>query len=213
MTVILSTWSHRADDTTPVVVLPDGCRDLIHLREAGKAPAWFVSPLADTAHEIACVAGARYTGFRFHPAARFDEHGLVTAVASRPDDADEGDVQAVLGDLIRLDDRLAEALGGLAEATSVSAAAHLLGVSERSLERVVRAGTGRPPSHWRGLARIRRAAAALAGPEPLAEIAAAHGFADQAHMSRAFRAWFATTPTAFRRDPELLQIAAEPGYA
>lgn len=211
MAVVLSAWSHGVAEPGPVTVLPDGCRDLICLREAGKAPAWFVSPLADTAVEVACAAGSHYTGLRFHPAARFDEDALIRAVTARPDAGDR-DVGAVIADLVRLDPRLEEALAGLAEAPSVGASARLLGVSGRTLERLIRSETGRPPSHWRSLARIRRAAAALSGADPLAEVAAAHGFADQAHMSRAFRAWFATTPTAFRSDPALLAMAREPGY-
>lgn len=213
MSAVLRAWSHAAAGRpAPVVVLPDGCRDLIGLRGPGRAPAWFVSPLADAAHAVACDAGAEYVGYRFHPAARIDEAALLHAVTTRPD-ADQHALTAAINEHVRLDPRLDDALGGLAEASGVAAAARLLGVSERSLERLVQAATGRPPSHWRGLARVRRAAAALAGPEPLAEVAAAHGFADQAHMSRAFRAWFATTPATFRRDPALLALAAEPGYA
>jgi len=47
--------------------------------------------------------------------------------------------------------------------------------------------------------RVEQAERALAGPRPLAEIAADAGFADQAHFTRVFRRHFGMTPAARRR--------------
>lgn len=56
-----------------------------------------------------------------------------------------------------------------------------------------------------------RAVAAHDGP-PLAELAADHGYADQAHMTRAFRRWLGITPAGLRRDPDRAALLAASGY-
>jgi len=42
-------------------------------------------------------------------------------------------------------------------------------------------------------------------------VAHAHGYADQAHMSRDLGRWFGLTPTALRRDPARVARLADPG--
>ncbi len=108
--------------------------------------------------------------------------------------------------------RVQEALHTLAHAATVAAAARSLGVSERSLERLTRAATQQPPSYWRALARVRRAAQALGSGEALVGIAADHGYADQAHFSRDCLRWLGQSPSALRRSPGLLATVAQAGY-
>lgn len=214
--LILRQWDFFATTACRSVVLPDGCRDLILLRPAQGEPSWFVSPLADTAYPVASAAGQAYIGLRFHPAARIDAPRLLAALRARDGSALPWDAVAPLveavHDHVHLDARIVEALTALSECTSVAAARRRLGVGARSMERLLAAGTGRPPGYWRGLARIRRAARDLSGNQTLAEIAADHGYADQAHMNRAFRAWFGCSPGRFRIAPDLRALAAEPGY-
>lgn len=208
MPQVLDSWSHEVAADGQAIVLPDGCRDLILLERDGAAPQWFVSPLMAATEQVACHAGDRFSGFRFHPGAVFDESRLLNAVSGCPSDQ----VPALVAELVRVNPRMAEALDALARSSGIAQARRALGVSERSLERLVQAGTGCPPSFWRGLARARQAAAALAGAEPLAAIAADCGYADQAHMTRAFRQWFGTSPGRFRASPQLLELVAQPGY-
>lgn len=85
-------------------------------------------------------------------------------------------------------------------------------MSVRSLERLVKAATGRPPAYWRGLARVRAAASNIDAAVPLSALAADHGYADQAHMTRAFRQWFGTSPARLRADPVLRATVAASGY-
>lgn len=211
-TIVLRHWHFSVEHASTTVVLPDGCRDLIVARATDGAPRWFISPLADSALQVAGATGERFAGLRFHPAVRLDEAALLAA-ASRLDADDPLALGNRIEEHARLDTRVAEALQALASGPRVTAACRALGVSERSLERLLQAATARSPRYWQGLARARRAAAALAGGQALAEIAADHGYADQAHMNRAFRRWFATTPARLRADPVLLAMALEPGYA
>lgn len=68
---------------------------------------------------------------------------------------------------------------------------------------MVKRETGRPPSYWLLLARVRQSAEALTFQTrsqrvSLAEHADMHNFADQAHMTREFRRWLNTSPSRLR---------------
>jgi AraC-like DNA-binding protein len=67
-------------------------------------------------------------------------------------------------------------------------------VSRRQLERDFRHWLGVPPRAYSRLVRFQRAAAAVASGMPLAHVAAEHGYADQAHMTRTFRTTAGVTP-------------------
>jgi AraC-like DNA-binding protein len=118
-----------------------------------------------------------------------------------------------VGGAARVDARVGEALDCLREAPALSVAQARLGVSARSLERLLSGHTQRGPLWWRNLARARHCARALAGATPLAELAADHGYADQAHMTRDLRRWFGATPTRLRAMPALIATLAAPAYA
>lgn len=177
----------------------------------GQAPQWLLTALADTAYGVASAAGESFWGYRFHPGATVDEAALLKALHDgRLSEAH--DALPLVDEFVRLDGRVTEALQSLSDTPSVAWAARHLGASERSLQRLVLAATGRSPGYWKGLARIRRAALALSGMAPLAAIAADHGYADQAHMSREFKRWFDLSPSRFQASADLLRVVAEAGY-
>lgn len=95
-------------------------------------------------------------------------------------------------------DRLAAALAQ-GDATPLGAWADVFGFSPEHLSRGFGKVFGVSPQRYRLEARTRAALAALAGPAPLAEVAAAHGFADQAHMTRSIRAVTGRPPGAWKR--------------
>lgn len=208
---VLEAWQGPPVGATGPLVLPDGCRDLIARVPANGVTHWYVSDLFDVALEVPAAVGDRFLGWRLHPASVIDIAGLLTRVRTSAT-LDGGDIAAMLADHVRLDPRLSAALGGLAQARSVRDAAGDLGISTRTLERLTLGGTGRPPAYWKTLARVRRAASDLDGRTALVDVAAAHGFADQAHMTREFRAWFAVSPGAFRGRSDLLAQVRSPGY-
>ncbi|BAL96442.1 AraC family transcriptional regulator [Rubrivivax gelatinosus] len=209
---VLACWRSHAVEAVDATVLPDGCRDLILSCPNGARPAWFVSDLPTGAYTVRSEVGDRFVGFRLRPSARIAEAPLLAALRARPE-RDEAEALALIAEHVRLDARLDEALQALATAGGVLPARRQLGVGERTLERLLHTATGRPPRYWHGLARARRAARALATAEPLADLAAQHGYADQAHLTRELRAWFGQTPAALRRRADLLALLAEPAYA
>ncbi len=73
------------------------------------------------------------------------------------------------------------------------------GVSRRQLERDFRRWLGVAPTAYARLARFQRAATAVAEGSSLAHAAADHGYADQAHMTRAFRDIAGLTPGHIRQ--------------
>lgn len=81
-------------------------------------------------------------------------------------------------------------LAELAEAADLSPF-HLLRVFERE--------TGLTPHAYLMQVRVQAARELLAGPLPLAQIAAEAGFADQSHLTRAFKRQFGLTPGRYRK--------------
>lgn len=98
-----------------------------------------------------------------------------------------------------LDPALAEAWRLTRRRPRIGEVARALDWSPRHLARRFGAEFGLAPSTARRLARFEAAVAALRGPASQAEIAAACGYADQAHMAREVVAFAGLTPGALRR--------------
>ena len=82
--------------------------------------------------------------------------------------------------------------------------AQVTGLSSKHFARAFQRSTGVPPHRWLLQRRIERARNLLAtGGLPLAEIALVCGFADQSHLTVAFRKMTGMTPGAFRRAARL----------
>lgn len=94
---------------------------------------------------------------------------------------------------------LARALAAASDA-SLETWAERLSVSREHLSRGFRRVFGVSPRQFRWEARSRAALLDVrTGGAPLAEVALAHGFADQAHMTRSVRAFSGRTPGEWRR--------------
>lgn len=215
MQPVLDVWQHVAVATGRELVLPDGCRDLIVVEEPAGVRHAFVSELHAAPHLATIAAGSRLTGFRLRPGTAVDEHALLARLRDRGNDPDRA------GELIEEHAACAadvgEALAGIESgaAAGPQAVAVRLGVSLRSLQRLFRDNRLPAPGFWLQLARARRAAAML-GREPdasLADVAAVAGYADQAHMTRAFRRFFGAAPARLRRDAARLDLLLQPGLA
>ncbi|MCB1037062.1 MAG: AraC family transcriptional regulator [Acidobacteria bacterium] len=102
----------------------------------------------------------------------------------------DGPVQSVVEALIES--------GGQAEIGSL---ADRTGLSPRQLRRRFRAATGLSPKELARIRRFRASAveAVLTQKPPWAEVAAGHGFADQAHLVREYRRIIGLAPKDFKR--------------
>jgi AraC family transcriptional regulator len=89
----------------------------------------------------------------------------------------------------------------LGEPLGLSELADAVGVNAAHLARVFRARYGMSVGEYGRRLRLDWAAAEIARDErPIAEIAAAAGFADQSHFTRLFRRSLGTTPARFREE-------------
>ncbi|MEW5774555.1 MAG: AraC family transcriptional regulator [Thermodesulfobacteriota bacterium] len=86
-----------------------------------------------------------------------------------------------------------------AEDLSLAYLAAETGLSPWRLARAFAAAVGLPPHAYLVQARVRRARERLAGPQPLADLAADLGFADQSHFTRAFKRVVGVSPGAWRK--------------
>lgn len=113
------------------------------------------------------------------------------------------DILVGIADRVDADDRDALRLtatidqGGITTVGELAAALHL---SARSVQRLALRNTGLGPAALIRRRRLQEAAAEVrARPDrPLAEVAAAHGFADHAHLTREFARVLGFTPSTYR---------------
>ncbi len=226
-THLTCTW-HRVVSAVgspePVRVVPDACMDLIWERGGGlqvAGPDTVPAP-------VVLRPGARYVGVRFRPGAAPPLLGLPSS-ALRDLRVDLADVwsrseaecleerlaaapEAAAETLERsLIERLAcgaEAPDGLVSAlvarltrrsAGVGTLAGQLGLSERHLRRRCEAAVGYGPKTLDRVLRFRRFLALARRGGDLAELAAAAGYADQAHLSRECRRLAGATPAQLQR--------------
>lgn len=94
---------------------------------------------------------------------------------------------------------VARALGLLTSGARVTDVAADVGFSRRRLSSLVQAECGLSPKAFQRVARF-EAARRLLGVRPLAEVATACGYSDQAHLTREWRALAGCTPTTWLRE-------------
>ena len=91
------------------------------------------------------------------------------------------------------------ALAGLTRGRRVATVAAEVGYSRRRLTTLVRQETGLAPKEYQRVARF-ESSRALIGHRPLAEVALACGYADQAHLARDWGALAGCTPSTWLRE-------------
>lgn len=208
---ILQYWDFTASDDEGVCIIPDGCRDII-VREIPGSRAETVSyQLDNTARSFVIPAGLRVRGVRYQPGAIVNSVALERWSQQHPTRyaIDEG----LAGEFASLHVSTQAILEALAETgTSIKQAAKRLGTSPRTLQRHVASVTAASPVFWMQLARLRKAARALVNGMPVADVAFTFGYADQPHLSRAFKKWLGTTPGNFVRRSDLVVQIMSSGY-
>ncbi len=209
--VVLQEWQFCASNSGTSPVIPDGCRDLIYLASPGKRPCWFVTSLDRSVRKVSVRPGDFYWGYRLRPGIAVDTGRLLEAVKSL--EPGHNDVVSRIESFSSMQPRLGEALACLASGVAnIETAARELGVSARTLQRLVRGHTGTVPAFWTRLARVRKSARAAVHTASLAETALDFGFADQAHMSREFRHWLNVSPLGVKSDSRIKGQLEQRGY-
>ncbi|WP_425089373.1 helix-turn-helix domain-containing protein [Stappia sp.] len=214
MSPLLDVWHHTVARPCRDLVLPDGCRDLIMVEAPGAKPSGFVSELhSSPVLSTGFAPGTRLTGYRFAPGTRIDTAQLLSRLADRAEDP--LCPQRLIEEHCTRPPAIVEAFAAIEARPEATPAqlARQLAVTPRTLQRLFRDNALSVPGFWLALARARRAALELTAGVPLAEIAADAGYSDQAHMTRAFRQWFGTTPARLRRDAPRLALLAQSGLA
>ncbi len=215
---VVCTWERCDGGAEPVRVLPDGCIDIVWSEEAGAT----VAGPNTTAFLVALPSRAHVVGVRMRPGAA---PPLLSASAAALRDAHLplhelwGDDGHLLGERLQASaDRRGELLAALAPraaaagtpdalvqaavarlrepALAVRALAGELYVSERQLRRRFDSAVGYGPKRLARVLRLERALAAARGGEELASVAAAAGYADQAHFAGDCRELAGVPPTA-----------------
>lgn len=210
-TPILERWTYRSRETTLRSIVPDGCQDLIHWSFPGDASRWTLSLLQDGIMTAAIPQGAELVGYRFVPGAQLPESALQSLLSDRSDDPDF--TIARVADAVVCDPRVSDALSAVAALpVRVEETASALGVTRRTLERLLLRHTGKPPVFWSQLARVRAAARGVVAGQSQAELAYQAGYSDQAHMSRTVRRWFGVSPTELLHRTDLTEQLYVPGY-
>lgn len=140
---------------------------------------------------------------------------LAACLSRIPGEVEEEDAERIAADLLDrawmertenaapLDRRMMQAVFLLLRSRGeepVTRLAEAVGLSPRHFRRRFRAAVGLSPKELARLRRLRSSVAGLVlGGETWVELAADHGYADQAHLVREYRSLLGITPTDFRR--------------
>ena len=209
--LMMSEWTFRSYETCSTDVIPDGCRDIIVEKRVGQKPLLFLSELSQATYSVSSSGGALIRGIRLRAGVQVQEATLNSWLKTK--NAEEIFCDDQLSEFCFELDNLSDALACLqSETRTVANAAKNLGVSLRTLERLIKSGTGRSPHFWYSLARVRRTARSLYKADSLGAAAIEAGYTDQSHMSREMKKWFRKTPAQIVSDDNIRSALLEPGY-
>ncbi|WP_052702296.1 AraC family transcriptional regulator [Marinomonas sp. S3726] len=228
MSHITDVWSAHSHSNGSILILPDGCRDLIiktHQADHQTKPSlWFVSPLFEHTQAVQTQANTHSLGFRLKPGMQIEQEKLVRYMPLfKLDSHDEkaishdkkiiSQLEDMLNEVTSIKPCVEEALTSLAsDLTNVTQTAKQLGMSTRSLQRMLIKETDKSPSYWFQLARARKAAKHLSQTSTMADTADLYGYSDQSHMCREFQRWFKLSPTQLLNNPMLMAQLDSTGY-
>ncbi len=199
-------WTYHVVEDARATVFPDGCRDLIVQYGRKGRPKIVLTDWDRGVREAPVPAGTTMIGYRLRPGV------MISADRIRALVGHEDKIDRFIASEAAVDVELEQIIGALSRrAANVEKVARTAGVTRRTLQRRFDALKLPSPDFWRLLGRARRTAGALPGPHCLAEIALAHGYSDQAHMTREFVRWFGRPPAQLREDRAALGVLSQPG--
>lgn len=225
--LVKTLWTLRCDGAAGAVVehdaTPDGCLEIIRRLEGrsswGRAqPAAFVAGLVDRPARLQFSGDAAFVGLRLwpwtwhalggRPCSAFvndwialEDAGLPADLASMFSTLDAAPDPALCDRLASVDDGMLAATGrSILDSTTVAALAARCGHTMRGLQRWFQRHVGIAPRTYLRLLRFQETLVTIqAQPAVLADQAALHGYADQPHMAREFRALAGRAPRTARK--------------
>ncbi len=207
----LCDWTFESLADCSSKVIPDGCRDLIWIETHDDGLTFFISELSQSAYFVDFKADERAGGIRIKPGTTIDTTQLYKWLETNPVSDLVGNDG--LDEFCTRSPAVTEALSCLGSGLpSVQASAIELGVSIRTLQRLIKRETHKCPQFWYSLSKARRAGRSLNDYAQLSEVAYCMGYADQAHLTREMNRWFGETPKQLRDNRELVKQLCEPGY-
>jgi len=208
----LAQWEFTTYTDCQSLVLPDGCRDVIVTRSSTGSIECIVSDLDDQAYQVQSAKGMHIKGIRLRPGTSIDEQKLKKWLNAN-DATNSLFTTDYLDEFCTRSNNISDALASLATThQTIASAASELGLSVRSLQRLVKSHTGVSPYFWLSLARARTAAKNTLDNTSLSEVAFQSGYADQAHMSRELKRWFKHTPRQIINSDACHELFSEAGY-
>lgn len=210
--VIIDKWQAKTSSETVVTVLPDGCRDVIFKSFSDGSNSCFVSPYFHTSKAITLLSQSHTRGFRLAPGTVINEIALFENLQNI--DFDESITVELINAFSATCGNTRETLKCIEQnPTSVNHNAKKLGISTRTLQRLLQKKTGLSPHYWVRLCRIRKAGKLMTTNLPLAEIAFSVGFSDQSHMTRECVHWFGVSPKILMKRPDLFEQLNAPAFS
>ncbi len=200
---IIDTWQSKAKTAKKAYVIPDGCQDIIFDMQSNQPVKVYITPVFQQTITVEMLPGRVMTGMRLRPGCqpdRLDKQELLWRQFF-PDE-----LMDYIEGVTHVDQRVEEALECIKHnSVSMQHSANLLGVSSRTLQRLLAKHTNQSPSFWVRLARSRQCAKALiSNAHSYSEIAHQYHYADQAHMCREIKHWFSVSPSELLTRPDLM---------
>ncbi len=200
---IIDHWQSKTEIAQRAYVIPDGCQDIIFDIQFNQPIRIYITPVFQHTISVEMFPGRVMTGIRLCPGChldRLDKQELLYRQFS----ADE--LMDYIEGVTYTDQRVVEALECIKHnSTSTHHCATVLGVSSRTLQRLLIKHTSYSPSFWVRLARSRQCAKALiSNNHSYSEIAHQCHYADQAHMCREIKHWFSVSPSKLLKRPDLM---------
>lgn len=207
---ILENWTSNPTEHRESFVIPDGCQDIIFVQKPDERPFVYLSPLYTETIKVELETNTFMMGFRLQPGCKvmgMDSAGLLSSIHS------VGALTDKIEDTTCTDSRVAEALACIRHnGQTIGYCAKQLGVSTRTLQRLLSTQTTATPSYWLRLARARQCATELVNNGLHNDIAYQYHYADQAHMCREIKHWFGVTPSQLLKRDDLTEQLFWPAY-
>ena len=207
---IIGIWSVTPTVDQSVVVVPDGCRDIVFRGLPYQKSNWFITDYFDQTTKVDLKKNCFMAGYRLKAGTQFD-HRILEVLQGVGSDLSEA--EHYINELTYLPNTVAEILNCLAsDFCSVKEVSKLLGTNIRTLQRNCLEGTGKSPSYWLKLARVRKAAKMISSGEGLCNVAIETGYYDQSHMNRQFKYWLKITPFQLLKSRDIMLQLDQSGF-